>query len=631
MAKGTESPVLIDGSMDWSSGVDSSKTKTIQSDMNPNGVRRNQLVWLTNATVRGGGITQRTGWAPVLKIIETIGGYWQGGFMYEPDSGYPYLVCSISGTIYKITLDPPTVTDLTSGDPALKNPGDPNIAEMAFFCQAENYLVIQAGDYYTKPPAQRTLPLFWNGTTLRRSIGLNPAVATPAPNKSELPAATSMDYFGNRIWYGGGRNIAAGDTAGGPSGTAAENFRDAVISVTENALCFGGDGFSLPTSAGNVRAIRHSANINASLGQGQLHIFTRKSVFVLNVPGNRADWIAADINSLPRLDVVQLVNGAVGDRCIVPINGDLFYQSFDPAIRSLTTAVRNFTEWGNTPISNNEQRAVELNDRSLMRFSSGIEFDNRVLQLWLPQLAIDGVNVIHKAILPLDFDVVTTLEERKPPAWEGAYDGRDWLQLFSGDFGGRPRAFGAVVSDVDGSIGIWELTTADRMENKDNRVIWSVEFPAFTWASAGHELRLKRLNGGECWVDKVAGTVEFVAYYRGDADPCWRPWFKTEFCAARCEDLADSATTAYPCEPTREGYKFPVVFPEPPKNLCDSMAVRPSTIGYQFQVKLMIKGWCRIRGLMLYALPQDKPQFQGIACPTDPIPGGMRTMPAPFP
>jgi hypothetical protein len=641
MAKTSDAIYIPDGSFSWAGGVDSSLVTTVQSALNPQGLPRNALAWLNNATVRGGGITQRTGFQPLLRLIAS--GKWQGGFLYEPDSANPYLVCQISGVLYSALLEAPfTITDLTKGDPLLLNPV---AAEMAFFCQGENFLIIQAGDYYFyQNDADRTLPLFWDGFTLRRSIGITtPTAPAMAPGINEIPAANCMDYYGNRLWYAGARQYAAGDIAGGPSGTSTYHFRDAILSVTENPLCFGGDGFTVPTNAGNIRALKHSASLNAALGQGQFFIFTRKTIYMLDVPTTRTDWINASAANQPTQTVVQIVSGAVGDRSVVSVNGDLFYQSFDPSIRSLQTSVRNFGQWGNTPISQNELRALAPSNRALMRFSSGICFDNRLMMAVLPQVAGDNINVIHRAILPLDFDVVSNLatvgatdvsgtSAMTPPVWEGAIDGLNILQLFEGDFGGLPRAFAVVISDVDGSINVWELTNSNRFDNGDNRVLWSPEFPAFTWGLSGLEFKLKQLKGGELWIDKVAGTVDMEVYYREDADPCWRRWFNTQVCSARCEDY-DSPLAVYPCEPFREGYKYPIVFPEPPPRSCDSMGIRPTTIGYQFQVKIMLKGWCRIKGLILYAIPHTDPQYHGIACPSS-IPQGMaklpRLIPSPF-
>lgn len=651
----TDSSILVDASFDWSAGVDSSKTTTLKSDLNPNGLPRNALAWLNNGAVRRGGILQRTGWQPLIKLLAA--GRYQGGFLYEPDNANPYLVCSISGHIYKATLEPPfTLTELLNSLVApwtsfgtnhltidgnavvLQNPQyNPPDAEMVFFVQGENYLVIQAGDYYTS--ATPTLPLFWDGKVLRRSIGLTtPAPSGIKPGINEIPAATCMDYYGNRIWYAQARAYAAGDIVGGPSGTNAVHRRDSILSVTENPLAISGDGFTVPTNAGNIRALSHSGSNNASLGQGQFYIFTRKSVFTIDVPVSRADWIAAGnaasgaTAKMPEQKVVVLANGSVGHRCVVPVNEDIFYQSFDPAIRTILSAVRNFGngQWGNTPISQNEERALQFNDRGLMRFSGGIGFENRMLQAILPTLAPDGINVVHQAIAPLDFDIVSNLTtQSQTPAWEGVWDGLPILELYTGDFGGLPRAFAAMISDVDGSLGVWELTTDQRMQNGDSRVTWGPEFPAFTWSSSGQEINLKQLNGGELWIDKIAGTVDMDVFYRADAEPCWYPWFHTEFCAARCEDV-EQVLSGYPCAPFREGYKIPITFPEP-RAVCNAMHVRPSTIGFQFQVKVVLKGWCRIRGLVLYALPRMREQFNGIACPVPVVdPGAMATLPNPF-
>src|SRR5215467_11034127 len=104
---------IVDGSMDFSGGIDSLKVTTIQSARNPNGLGRNQLAWLTNGTVRDGGISQRSGWQPVGRIFGSNGLY-QGKYLYEPFNAEPYFVYSISGRIYKVVTNPFSVTDLSA-------------------------------------------------------------------------------------------------------------------------------------------------------------------------------------------------------------------------------------------------------------------------------------------------------------------------------------------------------------------------------------------------------------------------------------------------------------------------------------------------------------------------------------
>jgi len=526
--------------------------------------------------------------------------------MYEPrDGSNPYLILLISGNVIKYdvnamaTINLSTVFGLTH----------PPTVDQAFFCQAEEFLVIQAGDGVT-------LPLIWDGALLRRSVGIISATNTPIGGVTpfnEIPAATCMDYYQGRLWYAQGRTYGAGDIVGGTAGAAYYNRRDAVIKVTENPLCIGGDNFTVPSNAGNIRAIKHAANINTQLGQGDLFISTRKSIYTLVVPVTRTDWIAADTNKMPVQKVAQINNGWVNDRSVVAVNGDLFGQSLEPAIRSLRVAIRNFNEWGNIPISTAVNRALQFNDRALLRFGSGIEFSNRLLETCLPRQLPQGV--VHDGILPLSFETISTLEKQLPPVWEGMYEGLQHLQLFTGDFGGRDRAFSVNVSVVTGNIEVWELTTDSRTDNQDSRVIWGFELPAFTWSK---EFELKRLAGAEVWLSKVSGQIEMTFEYRADSDPCYRFWHHTSFCTARnCqEDGLVPQCPAYPypgAQTYREGWKWPIRLPKPPV-ACQSLGARPTDIGYQFQVRVTVKGWAQIRGIILHATEYGESIYGGIQC-----------------
>lgn len=593
----TETIIVTDGSLDWSQGVNSDVVTTIQSQQNPNGLMRNQVSWMDNATVRGGGIIQRLGWAN-RGTVPTIEQY-QGQFMYRPDVGDPYLVVVLGGHVWKVPVDDAALAEDLSATFNLVHPVTPRV----FFEQAEQFLIIQAGDNVT-------LPLFWDGQTLRRSKGItNTAVAPGTPGVNEIPAGTSMRYYMGRLWYAQGRTASAGDIVGGQSGTAQYNLRDAVLNVTENPLCVGGDGFSLPANSGNIRGIAFSSNLNTQLGQGTLYIGTREEIFALTVPVTRTDWIAANSSNQPLLVVALDANGWVSDRSIVAVNGDLFFQSLEPSIRSLTVAVRNFQQWGNVPISTNEQRIMTFVDRNLLQFGSGIYFDNRLLQTSLPY--ITPVGVAHSAIIPLNFDVISTFQEKLPPVWEGMWEGMPILEMSTGDFGGRQRAFASVWSDQERNIQLWEFTTTERWDNKgDTRVDWYIEFPAFTW---GNEFRLKKLVAGELWIDKLLGEVVFKMEYRPDGDPCWYGWHVWKFCTAKdCTESVHAPVCVYP-QSFRESYRQTVTLPIPPRG-CEGVMGRPVNLGYQFQCRLTIKGWCRIRGLMLHAEEVERKLYSNMVC-----------------
>lgn len=626
------SEILIDGSMDWAGGVDSVKTTTLQSEMNPNGLARNELAWLNNGTVRDGGISPRSGWSYLFDIADSSSKY-QGGFLYEPtDDQSPYLVVCLSGELFWIDIISGTITNISD---AAYSAGHvphmmPATVERVFFCQAEEFLVIQAGDYVTNP-------LIWFGTftnLMHQSMGTNPTVNPGQGGVSQIPAAGPMDYYMGRLWYARGRQYGAGDLVGGPSGTldygtyppGGMNFRNSIFEVTENPLCVSGLDFTVPSEAGNIRALKHSANLNTQLGQGLLYVFTRKAVYSMEVPISRQDWIAAGNQQaydfatgiaiptaqgqMPVQKVVQLVNGSVNDLSIVPINGDLYYQSFEPGIRSLITAIRNFEEPGNIQISAPLNRLTKFNDRELMRFSSGIQFDNRLLETQLPFQTDQGV--ASKAVAVLDFIPLSTNRQQKTAIWEGMYEGLQFLQLFEGDFGGRPRAFATVRSEIDGRLQLWELTYSqneDVNESGFSRFCTIIEFPAYTFNDA---FKLKKLVSAELWFDRLIGSVDFQMHYRVDGDHCWNLWHMWQECSAK-DSTEDIPPTGYPVVPYCDTYRWSKTLPLPPAS-CATASRRPMNIGYQFQPRLIIKGTCRLRGMLLKAEKVEDSLYSNLVC-----------------
>jgi len=602
---------ISDGSFDFSGGIDSAVRTRVQSEANPNGLPRNFLSFINNGTVRGGSITPRTGFLKLCGVHDSSRIY-QGGWLYEQNFGNPYLMLLIGGRVIQVRVDTDnSVHDVSAG---LQNPP---LVPQAFMTQGNQFLVIQAGDIFGNP--NPTLPLFWDGATLRRSLGIISPNNVPGGVMpfNELPAAGPMVYYQSRIWYAQGRRYTAGDIVDGPSGTLAYQEDDSILKVTENPLAFGGDGFRVPNNAGNITALFYTANLDTTLGQGLLYCGTRKQIYGLDVPISRTAWIAATGANQPRQTIQQITNGPVNDRCIAKANGDAFYQSLEPGIRSLQISTRFFQQWGNVQLSTPEERVLAFSNRALMSFATGIEFDNRLLQAVLPVQT--PVGVAFQAIVPLDFFNLSDFRRRAmglQPAWEGMYEGIDVLQLFEGDFGGLQRAFAVVHSRVDDSIEVWELTDFSQRDTDDHRITMQFETPAWTWAIEKREFDLKKLDGGEIWIDSIAGTVELTVEYRVDADPCWQPWLRTQLCAARnvCEATAVASPACYPAVTFCEGSKFPITLPEPQQGKCDSAQNRPTTRGYQFQVRVTVKGWMSVVGMLIHAIPVEKGPFEGLSC-----------------
>jgi hypothetical protein len=255
----------------------------------------------------------------------------------------------------------------------------------------------------------------------------------------------------------------------------------------------------------------------------------------------------------------------------------------------------------------NEERALQFVDRALLHAATGIEFNNRLIQSSLPKRLPQGI--VHQALLTMDFTPLSTFESTLPPIWEGMQEGLNILQMWTGDFGGLSRAFALAVSE-DGGMDLWEFSTADRTDTNDHRVTAYAEFPAFNW---GDNFQLKELVGGELWVDSISGEVVFTMDYRPDGDPCWYPWHKWKMCSARntCENVKNPI--CYPISPQRETYNPGAGLPKPPL-VCDPVSKQPTNLGFQFQTRLTVHGYCRIRGLYLYAQNRVTPLLRRPVC-----------------
>lgn len=581
---------ITDGTQDFSGGVDSGRVTTIESSSNPHGLKRNMLAWLENGTVRGGGITPRAGFQPLVQG-QKWSGLFQGASIYEPLNGNPYIMLDIGGRTYQVRVDTDnSVHDVTAGNALPAN------LDQHWFVQGEEFRITQDS---------QSEPLVWDGTVLRKISAMGGA----APY---LPTGTAMAYYNGRVAVAsGGRVYMFGDIV---NGTALGTSN--ILHALENQSIAGGGALTLPTNAGNIRGFGVTSNINQPVSVGTLFVGTRKAIYAFNGGTKRSDWANLILQT-----VAQYGNGFVSDRSIVGWNGDLFFQTLEPGVRSLGLAVRYADQWANTPLSSNENRVLGLADRALLRFASGIEFNNRLLMSTSPFSTPVGVG--HNIIMPLDFDLISNLESKLAnsgvvPAWEGGIEGLTFLQLLQGDFGGLQRAFAVVYSRVSLQIEIWELTLAQLTDNGDNRVSWYFETPSFDF---NNPFALKELETMEIWYDQLFGTVEFEAWFRPDQHACWYFWHAWKECSARscAEDPTNLMPCGYPtqnyCATERPGRVMPK-----PISFCNTVTGRQISWGYQFQIKIVVKGSCRIRGIMLHALPREKAPFDGMICnPPSPV------------
>jgi hypothetical protein len=96
----------------------------------------------------------------------------------------------------------------------------------------------------------------------------------------------------------------------------------------------------------------------------------------------------------------------------------------------LIYARRDFSEFGNTPISRQVTRAIAYDTEFYLKAASSVNFDNRLLMTIQPQ-KVNGRGTVHRGVVVLDFDLVSGMGRKLPPAWEGVWTGVDVLQMLT--------------------------------------------------------------------------------------------------------------------------------------------------------------------------------------------------------
>jgi len=384
----------------------------------------------------------------------------------------------------------------------------------------------------------------------------------------------------NAICLVDGKSYVMSDIVGSSSGSIAYNFRDSILNVSENNYLAGGGVFRVPSAGQQISAMAFPATLDSSLGQGPLQVLTQDTVFSCNAPVQRAEW--QDLTN--PIQTQSLVGGgSLGDA--IAINGDLWFRS-DDGIRSLKLARQDFqVSYSNTPQSVEMNRVLIDDNRNLLNFWHGVVFDNRALMPATPTQSDGGV--YHSQIVVLNLDPNSSLRDKQPPVYDGAWDGLNVLKIVAGTFAGIRRTFAITYNTDEAKIELVEiLTTRDgnNFDNDNTRIQWSFESPAIFYQPDTRNRELLKLADGEIFVRDLVGDVQFKVEFRPDYLDTWTTWHEW-------------SVTDSPNFQPRMGLGTP-------PNTGDSATARPNKVGYHFQLRITVLGHCTFMGANLSATVQ---------------------------
>lgn len=555
----------------------------------------NQAALLINATVRGGFPRNRPGWSQIGLIYDdeeeqaaVENGRFQGTAFYQPRTGAPCLIASVSGRQWRFNVwTDNTVQEVTVGAGTGSPDINPSNKLQVWFIQCEDFLLMQDGS---------SRVWCYNGATARR-LGIG-----------ELPVGCMMVYALGRVWVTlpDRLSFVAGDLVGSSSGTPGYAYRDAVLKFTENDFLNEGGAFAVPVNAGSINAMQYVPNLDTSLGQGPIEIFTDNGAFSVNAPFDRTQWK----NLTYPIQTVSLASpGSLSQWSTVRVNGDLWYRASD-GIRSFIVARRDFGMWGNVPMSEEMERLLRYDTPWLLPWSSGIMFDNRLLMTSTPVWdATHGV--IHRALAVMDFFLISSLGQRSQPAWDGMWTGLDILQLVKGERNKTERCFAFAL--VDDEIQLRENLPKSLYDqpfgSPTERIRWGFETRLFDYGSPN---TLKSLERTDIAPSSIQGEVDFSVQFRSDENPCWLDWNFGDggntftICA---QDSNCAPADCWTPDIYNKTYRSRVSLPSPPL-ACETPPNKPAHLGYRHQLRWSILGPCTIKQLVLYARDMQQSPFE---------------------
>lgn len=552
---------MPNGTDNWNSEVFTTFLDGINSSVEPNLIPQTQLAWMLDGTIRGGMPTTRP---PIRSLGYLPEGLVQGAGYFSVQDGM--IVVSIAGKPYRLRIGPHT--EFTAEEIYLPFYNSPRLQE-AWFCETVGSLLIQDG---------QSDCIIYDGNAARRSD----------PDSLEVPLGRQMAYGNGRLWVAvAGNQVEAGDIV-------TEVFQSE-LKFTENVYLFGGGSLSFPSQ---IRGLAFNPMAN-TIEQGPLVVFGQYFASTI-----RADIANRDLwQQIPSfVSTILRGIGSAGQKCITPVNQDLYWRDDDGGIRSLSSALADQSDAGATPISREVARITDYESTRKLATSSSTYFNNRLLVLASPFINPKG-GISYKNIISLDFAPISTMRGKAPPAYDGVWSGAQFTQLITGKFNGRERCFG-ISSDSDGNNRLWEIFAKggreDASEAGESPIVAFLETPRRNW---GDPKRLKTLARCDVYLSDVQGQVDLQLYWRPDNQQKWQEWFlKPSDACAIMED--DSTTTPHVWKNLRPQYR-PQIKTFTIGDDANPVTELPMAKGFEHQFRLKWTGKARVNRILVHAITND--------------------------
>ena len=533
-------------------------------------------------------VTDETGFTPTEQLIIADVNFTVASVV----TGQKMINATYTGGALYVAASTPVLND--SNNPVYLDDTNPPDADYVFLYQGENYAFGLCENQGT---------IFFDGSTARRA----------SPSQNELPSSYVGVYAWGRNWLAqvNGHRFVASDLVGDPSGSPALVYVDAILKMTENDLLNGGGAFSTPSNLGLITAMGVLSQLDSSLGIGPVLVGTRNSIFSVQAPVDRTTWQNL---TYPIQSVALQGSGPTGPRSMISVNSDAWFRSLDGA-RSLMAARRDFnSNRSNTPNSLEMNAVFDLDDESLLYYSSLAIFDNRIFFTASPYQTPYGV--AHRGLAVINQDDISSINKEGNMIWEGLWTGLNVLQILTGNLNGKNRCFAFVLNASNG-IDLWELLSESEEGVYDvfdeitggSEVLNNTSIKSWLDTRAmsfGDAFQLKKLIMAELYLDEIVDNVMVKVYFKPDQYPLWTLWTTINVCAnvSQCSFQGTSGGNCVVWQTQLQQYGARLRLPRAPES-CNNITGQPMDRGYEFQFRLEITGNCRIRKFKAHALMEQ--------------------------
>lgn len=499
-------PLLVDGSVDFSGGQDSSKI--------PDRIAKNAYYAGVNVTTKNGalnprlpffrldlGIQEGSVTLPNLyeRSFEDIfrSGKFQGAAPYVVGPDF-YIVMLVSGVIFFVNqvTNEVSVVEIEDGESLNEH------ADRLSISLAGRFLVIH--DY----PAY---PVIIEGATARRANPLD----------LEVPISTIGTYNQNRLFVANaGNEFTAGDPAGS---RVAPEAPITFLELFTIGSPFFGQIFQLPTSDPNypITAMTFLQTADTATGIGPLLVSTEKAIYSFQTQNPRVLWEAGQFGSNFTYDV-----GIAGPKAFAHVRSDLFFLSSEGEVHSLSMSRDAQNTWSKIPISREVQNWLKYYDKNLIRFGVMTYFNNYLFVAANPyRVRVKDTqgnpitDYAHGGFVMLNMANISKLGSASAPVWDGLWTGVQPMDILVSN----KRCF--VISKDGGGVNeIWEVKTEPDFD-RSGKFTRPITGKVYTREyDSGDPFQNKEPHSIDVALADLQGNVSLDIKYKPSHSSVFLPW-----------------------------------------------------------------------------------------------------------